>query len=86
MLNLMTLISSSICSLFLQVIPRASVIVLPTFFSATASVYYISLSTMFFSRNLESDLGILPFMSLLIDLKASAVLLNLWKSSRVTLT
>lgn len=59
--------------------------VLPTFLSATASVYYSSLSTMFLERNLESDLGIFPFMSLLMDLKASAVLLNLWKSSRVTL-
>ena len=40
---------------------------------------------MFFDRNLESDLGTLPFINLLIDLKASAVLLNLWKSSRVSL-
>lgn len=40
---------------------------------------------MFFSRNLVKDFGIFPFMSLLIDLKASAVLLNLWKSSKVTL-
>lgn len=40
---------------------------------------------MFFSRNLERDLGTFPFINLLMDLKASAVLLNLWKSSRVSL-
>ncbi len=40
---------------------------------------------MFFDKNFESDLGTLPFINLLIDLKASAVLLNLWKSSRVSL-
>lgn len=85
MLNLMTLMSSSIDSLFLHDNPRASEMVLPIFLSATAKVYYSSLSTMFFSRNLVKDLGIFPFMSLLIDLKASAVLLNLWKSSKVTL-
>lgn len=81
----MTLMSSSICSLFLQLTPKASVMVLPILLSATAKVYSSSLSTMFLLRNLERDLGIFPFMSLLIDLKASAVLLNLWKSSRVTL-
>lgn len=77
--------SSSIDSLFLHDNPRASEMVLPIFLSATARVYYNSLSTMFFSRNFERDLGIFPFMSLLMDLKASAVLLNLWKSSKVTL-
>lgn len=81
----MTLMSSSICSLFLQLTPRASVMVFPIFLSATAKVYYSSLSTMFLDKNLDKDLGTLPFMSLLMDLKASAVLLNLWKSSRVTL-
>ena len=40
---------------------------------------------MFFDRNFERDLGTFPFINLLIDLKASAVLLNLWKSSRVSL-
>jgi hypothetical protein len=73
----MTLMSSSICSLFLQFTPKASVIVLPTFLSATAKVYYNYLSTMFFDRNFERDLGTFPFINLLIDLKASAVLLNL---------
>lgn len=58
--------------------------VFPIFLSATAKVYYSSLSTMFLDKNLDKDLGTLPFMSLLMDLKASAVLLNLWKSSRVT--
>ncbi len=40
---------------------------------------------MFLLRNLDKDLGTFPFINLLIDLKASAVLLNLWKSSNVTL-
>lgn len=40
---------------------------------------------MFLFKNLERDLGILPLISLAIHLKASAVLLNLWKSSKVTL-
>jgi len=35
--------------------------------------------------NLESAFGIFPFINLEIHLKASAVLLNLWKSSKVSL-
>lgn len=66
-------------------IPISSESAFPSFLSATARVASSSRSTIVLLRNLESDLGILPFMSLLIDLKASAVFLNFWKSSRVIL-
>lgn len=59
--------------------------VFPIFLSATAKVSSSSLSTIFLLKNFDKDLGTFPFMSLLIDLKASAVLLNLWKSYNVSL-
>ncbi len=65
--------------------PNSSVRSFPSFLSATASVSESYLSTMVLLRNLESDLGMEPFMSLEMDLKASAVFLNFWKSSNLIL-
>lgn len=77
MLNLITLISSSMESFCLHWSPNSSVSALPSLLSAIAMVYETSFSMTFLLRNLERDLGILPFMSLEMHLKASAVLLNL---------
>ena len=77
MLNLITLINSSIWSFCLHSRPSSSVNAFPSLLSATAIVYWTSFSMTFLERNLESDLGILPFMSFEMHLNASAVLLNL---------
>ena len=76
-LNLMILISSSILSFCLHSKPSYSVKALPSFLSARAIVSWTYLSRTFFVKNFERDFGILPFMSLEMHLKASAVLLNL---------
>lgn len=81
----MTLINSSIWSFCLQEIPIYYVKALPSLLSATANVVSTSLWTTFLSRNLDSALGILPFIILEIHLKASEVLLNFWKSSNTNL-
>lgn len=65
--------------------PKLSVISLPNFLSATAISPSIYFYTIFLLKNLERVFGILPLMSLLMHLKASAVLLNLWKSYKVIL-
>lgn len=77
MLKRITLINSSIWSFCLHSSPSYSVSAFPSLLSATAMVYCSSFSITFLERNLDKDLGILPFMSLEMHLKASAVLLNL---------
>lgn len=77
MLNLITLINSSICSFCLHSRPNYSVKAFPNLLSAIAMVYCTSFSITFLERNLDNDLGIFPFISLEMHLKASAVLLNL---------
>lgn len=84
-LNLITLISSSMLSFCLHFTPKLSVMSFPSFLSATAIYPSISFSTIFLFKNFDRDFGILPFMSLLMHLNASDVLLNLWKSSKVIL-
>jgi hypothetical protein len=86
MLNLMILMSSSTFSFCLQAIPISSTMAFPSLLSATANSSSIYFSTMFLLRNLVKAFGIFPFIIFVIHLKASEVLLNLWKSSRVSLS